>query len=78
MKQWAIVALALSAALLPATAMAMDTPPGKDPGKPKPGSSSSGGSSGGPAQVPEPASMLVLAGGLGALGLARKAGRPKR
>ena len=79
MKIWTMGALALGVALLPAAANAMNQPPQTPPA----GGSSSGGSGGGsggsnPTPVPEPASMLVLAGGLASLAMSRKFGRPKR
>lgn len=75
MKIWTIGALALGVALLPAAANAMNQPPQTPPA----GGSSSGGSGGSnPTPVPEPASMLVLAGGLASLAVSRKFGRPKR
>lgn len=67
-----IGALALGAALMPAAAMAMSPVPTK-PGH---GGGSSGGTS--PTPVPEPATMLILGGGLASLGVARKFGRPKK
>jgi hypothetical protein len=56
----------------------------KVPDSPPKGGSSSGGSSGGsgggtsPTPVPEPATMLVLGGGLASLAAARKIGKPKK
>lgn len=77
MKTIMMGALALGGALLPAAAMAMSTPPSTPPKGPI---TSTGGSSGGttPTPIPEPATMLVLGGGLASLTIARKFGRPKR